>query len=122
MHLATAKDGLVVEQLLSQERMLKEVARFGHSIMDVPAGPSRDVLINPDAYTGFYLDVRAAGGVFAGATHAERESMWMSAMKAAVIAPGDAREPNAPENWVAVKMEFARGLIADFLDPEAYFL
>jgi hypothetical protein len=120
--LATAKDALVVEHLLSQERMLNRLAEFGHSIMDVPAGPSREVRISPDAYKGFYLAVRESGRRFADATREERESVWMSAMKAAVIRPGDTREPQNPEHWVAVEAKLARGLIPDFLDPEAYFL
>jgi len=89
----------------------------------VPTLPAREVLINPDAYVGFYRHLLASGRRFVDATRDEREVVCIDAMKSAVIAPGDStREIVAAEGWVAVHPDYARQIIADFLDPEALLL
>jgi hypothetical protein len=120
---SVAKDALVVHRMSHQSDTLKEVAKAGRRVVSAPTLPSSDVLVNPDGYVGYYLYLRESGARFADASPEEREAVCVYAMKSAVVAPGDAEGDLATaEGWFAVHPDFARQVIADFLDPVAMLL
>jgi hypothetical protein len=121
--LAVAKHAFVLQRLFNQSDTLKGVAKAGRALDAPPTLPSTEVLINPEAYTAYYLHLRDTGRRFADALPEEREAACVSAMKSAVVAAGDAEGGIAnPDGWVAVSPALAREVIADFLDPEGLLL
>jgi hypothetical protein len=121
---SVAKDGFVINYFSGRVGILEKIAPAGRRINGPPSLPSRDVLINPNAYTAFFPWCREEGYLFASATSEERESVTIAAPMAAVIAPGVEDESRVlfTDGWVKVPYQLARQVIQDFLDPEALLL
>jgi len=124
---AVAKDLRVLNQFEYRQDRLNELAKFASDAGAVGAKmPTSWVLLNADAYAGYFRLKLEEGLRFADAPDVDREVVTMTAPKAAVIAPGTDDESRFlfpfPDGWKALYLTTAKRVIPDALDPEALLL
>jgi len=120
---AIAKDLAVLNNFEHRVRRLRDVARLSSDAAAVGAKmpTSRWVLVNPEAYSGYFRHIRDEQGLrFADAPYQHREAVTMIAPMAAVIARDTDDESRMlfKDGWKAAEPVIAERLLPDCLDPQ----
>jgi len=117
-----AKHNQIMVRFEHRHHVLLDLAEMGTPVEGSPSLPSKELLLNANAFPGYYAWIREEQGLrFADSTAPMREQVTVLAPMAAVIAPGVADDERLlfHAGWVKLPFDLAREVIQDFIDPEA---